>query len=1382
VKSIASSVVVFVALASGCNSCGDDDHTPAPTVAVAEVIRGDFTLERAERVTAVHGPERVEQEAKVKTGADGRGALTLDSGAWVLFDRDTEATAALEGLTLSAGRLWIDASDAEDTRVDTGVGVVSATEATFAVALVEGEARVYCGSGEVTYRSDAGEGRLAQGETLVLGGGAPRVEAAELWDDWTGGLADPTTSPRQGPSYVGVLRGRRLDQLGQARTPLPIRGHEVQTTLRGDLAETTVTQTFFNARSDALEAEYAVRIPAGAIVHGFAVDQGAGFLESVVTPMATANGYELSWTPPTMASSRLSWDGPERLRARINPVTPGATIRVQLRYTEWMDRRGDMRTWVYPMQTGSSAPLIGEFVLEIDAAGAQARAYRAGMGATVQGGRVVLRRSDFRPRADFYLDLIDVEAPSAEIAKLYVTNVSSGDQPEGDERYVMVDMPTEGLSGDDDDAPIDHPLEIVLVVDVSGATDEEDLELSRGVVEAVLRQLAPTDRVSLRLGDVRARVPDGVPNEPAEATEETREAILEGLAHAELGGATDLAATLREAARAVAGRPRGAVLYLGDAIPTTGPLDASSIERVLASVDAPPRFFGFAVGDGANLDLLRALFGEQAQAVGERPEAARAVMAVLAEAARPTLRGVSVELGEGIERVYPRPPITRADGSHIRVVGRLVGDLPTEVTLRGSRDGEPFDATYEVQQRDIVDGGDIAKRWAAARLSQLMDADAGREALVELGVRFSLLSPWTSLVVGGGYGQTYAPVQGFDHDPVTHAWSLAGGAAGLTIDSLGGDAGWRRRARSGGGEPATAPERTWVRRVSAEEEAPAPTRDSSNDGGLSRASVGRALMLGTRGPRGCYERKLTVRPDLAGDVHVEVRVDGEGKVDGARVIRSTLSASDVDDCILTEVRGLRFPATGASGVVEVTHVYTFAMPSRAFGARRQCSDASHQGLDVRQRLWQERLATSAGVNGALHVYREASQWCELGGWRARRTLLRMMLRSVGGIAAQVQLYRAFGSDSSVAAFLRRAILRNVRTPHQVEIVRAGLGLDVPVDWSLFSRLWKANDDPEARLRLVRTWLAVVPDEMDLRLRLLALLEETGKLPEARRLARDLRGAPLADARVRTAVGEFWLRQDDVDEARRVFSEIVETAPLDPWARKRLGDLYRTHGWYDDAYREYQTLARLRPGEDVVLLDLARAAAGAGRLDEALRLEQRLSETADASAKDSVAELARLWTQVRLARLSTQDIDEATAAALRRRTRQTGALREPPAMFVALAWEHPDDRPELFVRFPENPEADEDAEELFWDGAEVRGDHHGIAATRIRELERGDYLFEIRREDEDELRPTTAELLLIIAPATPDEQVVRTEIRLTREDRKVRFALDGGALSEVSTED
>ncbi len=283
-----------------------------------------------------------------------------------------------------------------------------------------------------------------------------------------------------------------------------------------------------------------------------------------------------------------------------------------------------------------------------------------------------------------------------------------------------------------------------------------------------------------------------------------------------------------------------------------------------------------------------------------------------------------------------------------------------------------------------------------------------------------------------------------------------------------------------------------------------------------------------------------------------------------------------------------------------------------------------------------------------------------------------------------------------------------------------------------------------------------------------------ELGEARRLARELSSDPLADARVRTAVGEFWLRQENVPEARRVFSELVERTPLDPWARWRLGDLYRAHGWPDDAYREYRTLARLRPGDGEVLLLLARAAADAGRIDEALRLEQRLSESTDPGVDEGAAGYARLWTTVRLARLRAAAEDEATLAAVRRRERQSGALREPPAIFAALTWRHPDDHPELVARFPSTDE------DVGWEPTELGGAEHGIYATRVREREDGDYLFEVRRNERDEIRDLEAELLVITGLGTDAEHIERLPISLTRESTRLRYRLaDDGSLEAVA---
>ena len=107
---------VFLALLLA--ACGSD-HDPAPTVATAEVIRGGFTLERDGDAERVIDTARVEEGAEAATAEDGRGGLRLDSGAWILFDHDTRGAVQLASFTLREGRVWVDASSANETTIET---------------------------------------------------------------------------------------------------------------------------------------------------------------------------------------------------------------------------------------------------------------------------------------------------------------------------------------------------------------------------------------------------------------------------------------------------------------------------------------------------------------------------------------------------------------------------------------------------------------------------------------------------------------------------------------------------------------------------------------------------------------------------------------------------------------------------------------------------------------------------------------------------------------------------------------------------------------------------------------------------------------------------------------------------------------------------------------------------------------------------------------------------------------------------------------------------------------------------------------------------------------------------------------------------------------
>src|SRR5690606_1635668 len=104
-----------------------------------------------------------------------------------------------------------------------------------------------------------------------------------------------------------------------------------------------------------------------------------------------------------------------------------------------------------------------------------------------------------------------------------------------------------------------------------------------------------------------------------------------------------------------------------------------------------------------------------------------------------------------------------------------------------------------------------------------------------------------------------------------------------------------------------------------------------------------------------------------------------------------------------------------------------------------------------------------------------------------------------------------------------------------------------------------------------------------------------------------------------------------DEAKRVFSEIVEYDPNGEFTRRLLGDIFLRHGWAQEAYRQYQDLVALT-GEPSDVIRMARAAAGADRTDEALRLLRKVASGEGRPGPDDPRRFARLHATVLLAEL------------------------------------------------------------------------------------------------------------------------------------------------------
>jgi D-alanyl-D-alanine dipeptidase len=342
----------------------------------------------------------------------------------------------------------------------------------------------------------------------------------------------------------------------------------------------------------------------------------------------------------------------------------------------------------------------------------------------------------------------------------------------------------------------------------------------------------------------------------------------------------------------------------------------------------------------------------------------------------------------------------------------------------------------------------------------------------------------------------------------------------------------------------------------------------------------------------------------------------------------------------------------------------------------------------------------------------------------------------------------------------------------VEAARKGLNLEGRVDWALLKKgLDKAGSTGE-KIELVQKFQALCPESVRLRALLLRLYEKAKRYSEADDLVSELRTDPAADMAVRRQIGEHYLRRKEKKEARRAFSEIVESAPFDPWARRYLGHLYLAHGWCLDAHREYETLAQLLPHDQTVPLMVSQAAECSGRLDEALRLQAKVSESSEKGANRSgPAAAARVLTSLLLAELR-QDArgkkDEKRLRMIRARSRRLGVQTWARKMLISVRW--PDRHRPIQVKMKKPGD-----DRLL--GLPIVSRHLGLSASRQKHRLPGKYHIEARLEPDDPERAQTvkAELVVLLDEATEKERLLTRKLVFKPGVSALTFTLEGSKL-------
>jgi len=256
------------------------------------------------------------------------------------------------------------------------------------------------------------------------------------------------------------------------------------------------------------------------------------------------------------------------------------------------------------------------------------------------------------------------------------------------------------------------------------------------------------------------------------------------------------------------------------------------------------------------------------------------------------------------------------------------------------------------------------------------------------------------------------------------------------------------------------------------------------------------------------------------------------------------------------------------------------------------------------------------------------------------------------------------------------VLRRTADPRLAAAVSRGLFGD-RVDWARVDRELLDIAKPEDRIVHLKAAMLVAEGDPAGDVRLVKLLISAGQVQEAIAHGRRLRDRGLTTPALAEELGDALVVAGEQDEALRTYSEVVEFNGNDPLSRRVLGDLFLRNGWYDAAYRQYRTLTDLDSKNATSWLRLAAAAAGAGRVDEALRIEREVEAGEGSPGPDDPRYWARLWSAARLGALLNDPQAAGASAgvgaskdAIARKLKELG-LFSGPGTLALLTWEDHD---------------------------------------------------------------------------------------------------------------
>ena len=551
---------------------------------------------------------------------------------------------------------------------------------------------------------------------------------------------------------------------------LTIRYHRVSVLIEDQIAVTRVEQEFYNQHDWEVEGTYIFPIPEGASISKFVLWVDGQAIEGEILPADEARMIYENIVRERRDPALLEYIGTGAVQARIYPIPPGGSRKIELEYSQVIKGDSGLIKYVYPLNTEKfSAQRLQDCSVRIEIN--SSLPLRSVYSPTHQDRIFIERDGDHRailgyeeydvlPEHDFEL-IYSVAEENISLNLLTYPDPAGELGYFGEGYFLLMAAPSV-----ETDRII--PRDIVLVLDTSGSMDGDKLFQAKDAASYVLSHLNPEDRfnvVAFSTGVKRfastlqpvSRASQAISwfeNMPALGGTNINLALLDAI-------------SLRNPTEdSIGGRPL-VLLFLTDGLPTEGVTEISQIiANTRHNATSYLRLFAFGVGDDVNTELLDSLSSENGGLVNYVPPNERIdeeVSSLYGRIQSPVLSDLELDFGNvQVEEIYPPSLPDLFSGTQLLVAGRYRLESNqsgrTDVSLSGMVNGEKqvFKKRVHFLRESGMDGPNsfIPRLWATRKIGYLLNQIRYQgensewvDAVIKLSLRYGIITPYTSFLV-----------------------------------------------------------------------------------------------------------------------------------------------------------------------------------------------------------------------------------------------------------------------------------------------------------------------------------------------------------------------------------------------------------------------------------------------------------------------------------------------------------------------------------------------------------------------------------------------------------------------------------------------------------